>query len=190
MQQGRVIGQAMFSYATDNLQNGNAYPDGNSSTEVFQKLLDGNYVADPAIFYVPLPGKVKAVAGQKLKSENVCWDVTSEVDSRSSDLVPLVFTTGYRMTYVPGGAAAPLVKPYPPFSTRTWLGWWRGEPYPPRNFGAPIPGIAIFYKGNNATFRIGNAATNPDGSIPNVVPPDFKPDGKIYRQLTPEGPLP
>jgi hypothetical protein len=30
---------------------------------------------------------------------------------------------------------------------------------------------------------------NPDNTIPNVVPPDFKPDGKTYRQLTPDGVL-
>jgi hypothetical protein len=184
MQQGRQIGQAMFSYATDNVQNGNAYPDGNSSTEVFQKLIDGGYVTDPTIFYVPLPGKVKAVAGQKLKPENVCWDVTSGVDSNSSDLVPLVFITGYRMTYAPGGSAVPVIKPYPPFwsEPRTWSQWWNDAPAP-----EPGPsGIAIFYKGNNAVFL----KLNLDGSLPNVVSPEFKPDGKTYRQLTPDGPLP
>lgn len=184
MQQGRQIGQAMFSYATDNVQNGNAYPDGNSSTEVFQKLIDGGYVTDPTIFYVPLPGKVKAVAGQKLKPENVCWDVTSGVDSNSSDLVPLVFMTGYRMTYASGGSAVPVIKPYPPFwsEPRTWSQWWNDAPAP-----EPGPsGIAIFYKGNNAVFL----KVNPDGSLPNVVSPDFKPDGKTYRQLTPDGPFP
>jgi hypothetical protein len=89
MQQGRQIGQMMFSYSTDNFQNSNAYPDGKSSTEVFQKLLDGNYAADPAIFYVPLPGKVKPIAGQKLKPENVCWDVTSGVDPMLRMCCPL-----------------------------------------------------------------------------------------------------
>ncbi len=85
MQQGRQIGQMMFSYATDNVQNGNAYPDGNSSTEVFQKLLDGGYATDPTLFYVPMPGKVEPVKGQKLKPENVSWDVTSGVSSNSPD---------------------------------------------------------------------------------------------------------
>lgn len=162
MQQGRQIGQCLFSYATDHYGN---YPDGKSSTEIFQKLLDGNYVTDPGIFYLPLSGKIKALPGQKLKPENVYFDVTCPVDSNSSDLLPLVFITGYRVTYSPGGTAVPL-----------------GKPYPPR--------IVAFYKGNNAIFLSSATVENPDGSIPHFVPLDFKPDGKTYRQLTPDGPLP
>jgi len=188
IQQGRQIGSMMFSYATDNTQGGNAYPEGNSSTEVFQKLIDGNYVTDPGIFYVPLPGKTKALPGQKLKPENVCWDVTCCVDSNSSDLVPLVFLTGYKVTYTPGGSAVPIIKPWPQFreEPRTWLDWWHGVPDEP-----PTPGIAIFYKGNNAMYRkLETPQQSSDGIITNFVPPDFKPDGKTYRQLTPDGPLP
>ena len=180
MHQAHQIGQCMFAYSTDN--NG-AYPDGNSSTAVFQKLIDGGYVTDPAIFYVPLRGKVKAVGGQKLKPENVCWDVTSGVDSSSSDLVPLVFMTGYRITYAPGGSALSVIKPYPPFwrEPRTWSEWWNGAPDP----DSGPSGIAICYKGNNAVFiRLG-----PDNTVQAIVSPDFKPDGKTYRQLTPDGPL-
>jgi hypothetical protein len=162
MQQGRQIGQCMLSYATDHYGN---YPDGKSSTEIFQKLLDENYVTDPGIFYLPLSGKIQPVAGQKLKPENVCYDVTSGVDSNSSDLLPLVFITGYKVMYAPGGAAVPLVKPCP-------------------------LGIAIFYKGNNAIFLRSATVENPDGSIPNFIPSDFDPKGKTYRQLTPDGPLP
>jgi hypothetical protein len=162
IQQGRQIAQCLFSYSTDH---GGLYPDGNSSTDIFQKLINENYVTDPAIFYMPLPGKIKPVAGQKLKPENVCYDVTSGVDSNAPDGLPLVFITGYKVTYAPGGAAVPLAKPYP-------------------------LGIAAFYKGNSATFpRMGNVE-NPDGSIPNFVPLNFKPGGKTYRQLTPDGPLP
>jgi hypothetical protein len=186
MQQGRMIGQAMFSYAADNVQNGNVYPDGNSSTEVFQKLLDGNYVTDPVIFYVPLPGKVKAVAGQKLKPENVSWDVTSGVDSRSSDFVPLVFMTGYRVTYAGGSSAVPVIQPYPQYwPKRTWTEWWNGTSS--RN---AWPGIEVFYKGNNAVYRLMFQTTaNSNYAVTNFVSPDFQGDGHSYRQLTPTGPL-
>ncbi len=61
MQQVRMIGQAFFTYSTDNTANGNAYPDGKSSTEIFQKLIDAGYISDPTILFVPLPGKIKPI---------------------------------------------------------------------------------------------------------------------------------
>jgi hypothetical protein len=165
MQQGRTIGQCMFSYATNNVSNGNAYPTGNSSTEVFQKLLDGGYATDPTIFYIPMPGKIKPIAGQKLKPENVCWDVTAGVDSNSSDTVPLIFLTGYKVNYAADGAAVPLMKPYPVSSS----------------------GIAVFYRGNNVTYI--KPERTADGTILNFVSQNFKSDGHQYRQLTPDGVL-
>ena len=174
----------MFAYATDNTVNNNGYPNGNTSTEVFQKLIDGGYVTDPAIFYVPLPGKIRAVAGQKLKPENVCWDVTSGAGSDSPDGLPLIFMTGYKVTYVPGGSAVPIIKSHPPFWTpRIWSEWWNGD----RNTAS---GIAVFYTGNNAAFIRLGIGIGPDNTIQNFVSPKFKPDGKTYRQLTPDGVLP
>jgi len=184
---GRMIELGMRLYATDH--NG-PYPDGSSSTEVFQKLMDGNYITDPAVFYVPLPGKMKAIAGQKLKPENVCWDVTSVGDSSSSDSLPLVFLTGYRITYAPGGSALPIVKPYPPFwPERTWSEWSEGAPYRSLRSLGP-PGIAVIYKHPYAIFKVLTIAPNGDASAANFVPVDFDPKGKTYRQLTPDGPLP
>jgi hypothetical protein len=183
-QQARQIGQIMFAYSTDH--DGN-YPDGNSSTEVFQKLLDGGYCTDPIIFYIPLPGKIKPVAGQKLKPENVCWDVTSGVGSNAPNGLPLVFMTGYKVTYAPGADAIPLIKPYPRFGSVSWEerpSIWSHYEYPPK------PGASVFYKGNYAAFMKLDTSVNPNGSIPNFVPPDFDPKGKTYRQLTPDGPLP
>ena len=177
----------MFAYANDN--DGN-YPDGKSSTEVFQKLLDGQYCSDPNISYISLPGKTKAIPGQKLKPENVSWDVTSPLNQNSPNELPVVFMTGYKVKYVSGGAAIPLVKPYPPFWTRTWLGWWQGEPNPPRNFEALDPGIAVCYKSNSAKYIKLETAPNGEGAIPNFISPEFKPDGMPYRQLTPDGVLP
>jgi hypothetical protein len=161
VEQAHQIDLALFSYATDNIQNNNAYPDGKSSTEVFQKLIDGGYVTDPGVFYINLPGKTKALAGQKLKPENVCFDVTAGLDSGSPDDLPLVFLTGYKVTYSPGSAAVPLGKP-------------------------PAPGLPVAYKNNSSKF-LGQGA---DGSIPNFIPANFDPQGKTYRQLTPDGPSP
>jgi hypothetical protein len=197
MQRARVIGYALLSYAENH--NGK-FPEGNSSTEAFQKLLDfgyvrlidGAYVHDPSIFYVPMAGKIEPSAGQKLKPENVCWDITCCLDSNASDSLPLVFLTGYKITYAPGGTAVPILKPYPPF-TRTPGHWWHGAADPAEN-----PGIAVFYKGGQAAFRHlyytestdGPDVKNPDNTIPNFIPPQFDPNGINYRQLTPDGPLP
>jgi hypothetical protein len=41
-----------------------------------------------------------------------------------------------------------------------------------------------------ATYKLLVTPANGAGSIPSFVPADFKPDGKTYRQLTPDGPLP
>jgi hypothetical protein len=126
MQQCRQIGECMFYYSADNVAGNNAYPNGKSSTEVFQKLIDAGYIRDPSILFVPMPGKIAPEPGQnKLKPENVCWDVTVPVDSSSSNLVPLVFLTGYRINYVPGGSAVPL-KPLPRYRdvpSQTWWDW-------------------------------------------------------------------
>jgi hypothetical protein len=167
----------MTSYYNDHRQR---YPDGKSSTEIFQKLLNDGYVTDPTLFYLPLSGKLKAIPGQKLKPENVCWDVTSGVDASSPDDTPIVFVTGYKVRYLPGGEAVPIVKP----SARTWLGWWQGEKEPSRR---PYPGLAVCYKNNSAMFMDSGSS---GGVIPNFISPDFKPDGKTYRQLTPDGVLP
>jgi len=165
MQQCRQIGMMMFSYAADNAANNNVYPDGKSSTEVFQKLLDNGYCTDPSIFYIPLPGKTPPKAGQKLKPENVCFDVTSGADSDASDGLPLVFVTGYKVTYAPGGAAVPLIKPYP-------------------------SAMIVFYKNNSAKVLLPATTENSEGSIPNFIPANFDPKGKTYHQLTPDGVLP
>jgi hypothetical protein len=137
----RTIGVAMYAYAMDH--NG-AYPTGKSSTEVFQKLVDEGYVTE-------------------LKPENVCWDVTIPLDAAPSDDVPVVFSSGYRINYVPGGDATPILS-------------------------APKPrydGVSVCYHSNSASWQEGQ----PDGIVPNFISPDFKPDGKKYVQLTPDGPL-
>jgi hypothetical protein len=188
MQTSRIIGLAMAQYAADH---GGNYPDGKSSTEVFQKLLEGNYVTDPGIFYVPCAGKIKAVSGQSLKPENVSWDVTEGVDSSTSDEIPIVFLTGYRVTYAASGSAVSLVVPYPDFGDppRTWAQWWHGDPKPMHR---SIPGIAVTYKGLNAAYKMFmfESVPAPEGTMPGFVSSKFDPKGKGYHQLTPNGPLP
>jgi hypothetical protein len=161
MQRARQIELCMFSYATDH--NG-AYPDGKTSTEVFQKLLDGKYVTDPAIFYLAMPGKTKPTSNQ-LTAENVSFDVTSGVAADSSDFVPVVFCTGYTVTYAPDAKATrdqPVATPFP-------------------GPGHKFTGIAVAYKSGFARFLL----ADDDGSIPYLIPPTFDAGGKTYTQLRP-----
>jgi hypothetical protein len=185
LQNTRTIGIAMFQYSNDH---NSVYPDGESSTEVFQKLLDEKYISDPTIFYIPLPGKIKPIEGQPLKPENVCFDVTSGIDSNASDGLPIVFTTGYKINYVPGGGAVPLIKPFPQYGMKplTWTQWWDGV----RQLRTDAPWIAIAYKSNSAATMRPKPTDNSDGTIQNVVPTTFDAKGKTYRQLIPDGPLP
>jgi len=161
MQATHAIALAMYCYAVDHH---NAYPAGKSSTGVFQELLDEGYVTDPALFYLDLPGKTKATT-TKLKPENVCFDVTVSLDDKDPDALPLVFTTGYRLIYAPGGNAVPLK----PGSSR-------------------FDGMAVAYLNHSAQYIHDNGA--PDYVVIGVIDPSFKPTGKTFQQLTPDGFLP
>jgi hypothetical protein len=96
-----AIGLALYSYANDH---DGRYPQGKSSTEIFQQLVDQGYVSDPAIFYFPMTGKSKATS-KTLESINVCWDATDAVQGDDSDALPLIFSTGFKIDYIPGGEA-------------------------------------------------------------------------------------
>ncbi len=164
IQTARSINQTMFAYASDH---GGVYPIGNSSTEVFQRLIDEKYVTDPGLFFqesLNIPGKIKATSNV-LKPENVCWDVTIPVDATSPDALPLVFLTGYKVNYVPDGSAVPL------FSTN----------------GKRLPGIAVCYHGNNSAFIRSDGKS--DGVVTNFIFQKFDPADKKYQQLTPDGPV-
>ncbi len=176
MQTCRMIALALFQYANDN----GTYPDGTSSTAVFQKLLDGNYVSDPAIFYVPMPGKHPAARGSRLQPNNVCYDVTAGLKPGEGSEMPLVFTTGFRIEYRPGGRAISLTKPFPMIIPDGWFAKAR-----------PVDGLAVAYQNTSAWFRggRGQVVLGPDGyGFVHVIPSDAEVTGS-YRQLAPNGPL-
>jgi hypothetical protein len=161
MQHARIIAIAMSVYATDH---NCAYPDGTTSTEVFQKLLDGKYVTDPAMFYLEMPGKTKPTSTQ-LTSANVSFDVTSGVTNDSPGELPVVFCTGYTVIYTAGAAA----------------GRDSGSDTPFPGPGHKFTGIAVAYKDISGRFLY----AEPDGSVPNFIPPIFDAGGKTYVQLKP-----
>ena len=154
MQQARSIDLLMFMYAADHQ---GSYPDGGTSTEVFQKLIDEKYAADPAIFYFAMEGKTRPTSNH-LTAENVCFDVTSGIKSDSSDFVPVVFSTGYTVTYIPG--VSPVRDP---------------------DVKLPFPGMAVAYKNNSARF----ITALPDGTFLHLIPPEFNSGDKTYKQLKP-----
>ena len=157
----RFINLLLFSYANDH---GGKYPSGASSTEVFQKLIDENYVGDDvSVFYCEMPGKTKPTSN-KLKPENVSWDITVPISDGDSNDIPIAFLTGYRIQYAPGGCAVPL-----------------------RTSGLKYPGLYVAYKSYMACFLKDDGL--PDHIVKNVISPNFDPKGKTFQQLTPDGPL-
>jgi hypothetical protein len=178
MFQSRAIGLILIQYATDH---GGKYPEGKSSTEIFQKLLDEKYALDPSLFYYPMPGKTKAET-TTLKSENVGWDVTCCIDAESPDNLPMVFLTGYKVTYQAGAKAVPLKGLSKESASRSWSDWWHNK-----EKQWPIYFTAVCYKGASARAL---QDPEPDGSFPTFIPTDFDPKGKTYRQLTPDGTIP
>ena len=178
MQTTRTIALAMFAYS---VENGGKYPEGKSSTEVFQKLVDGKFISDPSFFYLPFAGKTKWISG-KLKPENVCFDVTCCLDAKDSEFVPVVFFTGCRIQYAPDGGAMPLIT-YD-LANRTWGQWWNEDAKRPW-----APFIVVAYKNNGVRICLPPSTPLADNLIPKVVPSEFDTKGKAYVQLTPDGPI-
>lgn len=177
-----LITRAMLQYAQDHQ---GKYPFGKSSTEVFQKLLEGGYAGyyevPASLFYFPMKGKTAPLEGQPLKPENVCYDVTSSADSSDSADLPLVYSTGFKVSYEPG-ASAKLVAPL----EFRWHGFelFRPDPGPSHNC------IVIGYKQPKVrTLLVTSDVANLNGVAPGFIPADFNTNGKTYRQLTPDGVL-
>lgn len=152
----KSIGLAMFQYALSP-NHGGSFPDGKTSTEVFQKLIDDGDLTDPKILYVPMPGKTPATSNH-LKPENVCWDVTGGVTANDDDDLPLVFLTGYKVIYQPGAEAIPLT-----------------------DAAKSLGGIPVCWKGMNAAFL-----RMPDTiSQEYFIPKTFDAHSRVFKQLTP-----
>ena len=156
------------------------FPDGASSTEAFQKLLDEHFISDPGVFYVPFPGKTQAVSGARIRPENVSWDITCCLTSADSDLLPLVFLTGTKVTYAPGGTAVSRVPALPEFPRQqlTWYQWWNHDVLLASNGG-----LVVVYK----AFGCESFPAGKGGVIANFISPNFNSYGRTYRQLTPDG---
>jgi hypothetical protein len=152
MQAASTIGGALHAYAKDH---GGKYPEGKSSTEVFQKLVDDGYITDASIFYLPMSGKSRA-AGKVLKPENVCWDFTAGTRPDDPSNVAVVFSTGTQVDYARGKKAH--VSADAPFGGK---------------------GVAVYFANEVDAFLL---AQNGELSVNDL---SYNPKAEHYVQLTP-----
>jgi hypothetical protein len=164
--QAQAIGAVLAKYAADH---GGKYPDGKTSTEVFQALIDQNYLTDRSILYYPMPGKRPATTNQ-LQPENVCWDLTEGVDADSPPTLPVVFSTGFAVAFQPG--ARPGIPP---------ISWWQG--WNDHTFARDFIALCD---------RAGSGKSVYTGGTSEVafMPQDIDLKNRTYRQLTPTGTIP
>ena len=178
----KVLMSALRQYALDH---DGRYPTGRSSTEAFQKLLDENYVSDPGIFLGGFPRPMKIRGKQlKLEPEDVGYDLTVPLDIHSPDDVPVIFLTGYRITYAPHADAipvSPLVIDRTPNMAVAYQNQW-GDRMP---WVYVKPTRLFDYKRE----RDHEDQVLSDGTISRFIPSTFAAKDHFYQQLTPYGPI-
>jgi len=159
----RQVGILMMQYALDN---GNQYPTGTTSTEVFQELIDTGYLeaeAAASMLYIEgMPGKVPYPGTGPLQPENVCYDVAAPATLSSHDGLPLIVSTGWELTFE---AQAPATERDRTL-TRTPILMRDGHPV-----------MILFRKGGSAEIL-----QKPDQEP--VIPISYR-DATTYRQLRP-----
>jgi hypothetical protein len=72
------------------------FPEGNTSTEVFQRLIEEKY-AQTRVFW--LEGRKMPPSPDRLSPENVGFDFTKGADLKSPGWVPRVIPTGFKIDY-------------------------------------------------------------------------------------------
>jgi len=105
-----------------------------------------------------MDGKTKPTSS-KLTPENVCFDVTTGATADSPDSLPLVYSTGYVISFTAGDNALPIDRNKVPWS-----------------------GIGVFTKGNQANFL----QADETGTVANLMPTGFNSGKNAYQQVTPE----
>lgn len=175
---GSAIAEALDQYAA---LNGTDFKV-RSSTELFQKLVDRKLITDPAVFYLPFPGKSPAANGQPLKPENVGWDATTPYPDLRSQ-IPVIFVTGCKVNYAPGGSAVALGSSLPGFLDEhlSLFQEWNHDAM----VSCDGDLIAIHRFGGGDGFPLGA-----DRTVAHFISPDIDLHGRTYRQLTPDGTLP
>ncbi len=98
------------------------------------------------------------------------------------DDVPLVFPTGYRVTYAAGAPAVPRTNPYPLYGDReTPSSWDRYHGWPMPNI---VMGVGVGYADQHEFYvAFLKLAQSGDGAwiIPKFIPADFTSTKQTYR---------
>jgi hypothetical protein len=175
VESARTINTLLSQYATDN--NG-VYPVGEgtpatgTSEGIARNLLENNYTPDAAIFAVGSTPRYegKATDFSDLAATNLSWDFTggatstTGITTAASDELPTVYGTGETFVF--------------PVKPETGLDLALSGKGP---FG--IKGIAVAYKGGNASF-IKGVASKTSTTCPEFIPRTFK-DTAAYTQIKP-----
>jgi hypothetical protein len=162
----QALGQVLAKYAADH---DGKYPEGKTSTEIFQSLIDQGYLTDLSLLYYPMPGKIPATTKQ-LAPENVCWDMTGAVDANSPGDLPEVYSTGFNILYSLGS------RPYSPP-----LPWWQG--LTDHTYARDFMAICD-HDGKAKSIFTGST------SELEFIPAELDLKGRTYVQLTPTGVIP
>jgi type IV pilus assembly protein PilE len=157
MQTAHTLGQLCFNYSTDNTTGGNRYPGGNAATVVATLLVTSGYETDASIFYVSGQKLCAAGTTTPLATSNVSWSFTVDTDgstglTSAGDTIPIVVFNN-------GAGSASIPTPFAFTAGSTVDGTV--------SLASPqgTEGIAVFYKGNNATY-VKASGTTAVGVIP------------------------
>ncbi|MEM1059056.1 MAG: hypothetical protein AAGK14_07395 [Verrucomicrobiota bacterium] len=173
----RMLGLKMKQYAFDHE---GRYPTGESSTEVFQHLMDQGYLtpneASEILYIYGMPGKTRYRGTGPLQPENVCFDVIVSVDLGDNDWLPIVMSTGWKIPEFAEGVAPTVLDPAQAKTIDRYNTGW---------FEEAVPSLAFAREGGAAEFAKEHGPKH-DGRLEQFFPPgiDFAP-GKTYRQLRP-----
>jgi prepilin-type N-terminal cleavage/methylation domain-containing protein len=156
MQGARTVGQLCFNYATDNTTGGNRYPwaTGNTAAAIATLLVTSGYATDGAIFVVNGQAGVSPSSSTTIIASNISWSFTSDVGGTQG---LLNCGDGIPVVYFNNGQGASIAPTWPAPGAAVTVGTTAPQGQ---------DGVAVYYKGNNATYIKSTTA----GSCPAFIP--------------------
>jgi len=155
----RQLGLLMMQYALDHE---GQFPDGTTSTEAFQKLINAGILTSPNMLVLSLSKKDPVEAPAALTAANVDFDVIAPMDQNDPDWIPLLISSGWKVTLEPGSVPVLVDREAARAATGN-------------------PGMVVFRKGGSVEIL-----SMEDLKAGKLIPADaIFPRGKTYRQLRP-----